>query len=98
MVGLTTICFQMTNSGKFSVQPIWTKKRRIDSIPAENKCEKNDNALQSLLSEVDCFILVNHLYWGLWAVNQASAEGCDDFDYLLYAANRIGQYRALRGY
>mmetsp|Transcript_41411 Transcript_41411/g.81150 ORF Transcript_41411/g.81150 Transcript_41411/m.81150 type:complete len:423 (+) Transcript_41411:59-1327(+) len=74
------------------------EKRRIDSISAENKCEENDNALQSLLSEVDCFILVNHLYWGLWAVNQASAEGCDDFDYLLYAANRIGQYRALRGY
>ena len=37
-------------------------------------------------------ILVNHLYWGLWAVNQAATEGCDDFDYLLYSSHRIGEY------
>ena len=46
-----------------------------------------------LLKEVQAFLLVNHFYWGLWAVNQASAEGCEDFDYLLYASNRFGQYR-----
>ena len=46
-----------------------------------------------LYSEVQAFLLVNHLYWGLWAVNQAATEGCDQFDYLLYAQNRIGQYR-----
>jgi len=46
-----------------------------------------------LYTEVRAFMLVNHLYWGLWAVNQGAKEGCDEFDYLLYAQNRIGQYR-----
>ena len=46
-----------------------------------------------LYSEVQAFLLVNHLYWGLWAVNQAATEGCDQFDYLLYAQNRLKQYR-----
>ena len=45
-----------------------------------------------MLEQVRAFVLVNHLYWGLWAVNQAATEGCDDFDYLLYASHRIGQY------
>lgn len=49
--------------------------------------------VDDLLNEVKAFILANHLYWGLWAVNQASAEGCEDFDYLLYASNRFSQYR-----
>ena len=45
-----------------------------------------------LLSHVQKFILVNHLYWGLWAVNQAAEEGCDGFDYLTYASNRFNEY------
>jgi len=48
--------------------------------------------LKKLMEEVDAFVLVNHLYWGLWAVNQAKAEGCGDFDYLLYAHNRFQQF------
>ena len=47
---------------------------------------------KELMEQVQAFILLNHLYWGLWAVNQASTEGCSDFDYLLYASNRIQQY------
>jgi len=50
-----------------------------------------NEALQ-LLSHVQKFILVNHLYWGLWAVNQAAAEGCKEFDYLTYASNRFNEY------
>jgi ethanolamine kinase len=47
----------------------------------------------NLLEEVRAFMLVSHLYWGLWAVHQAATRGCGDFDYVLYAQNRIAQYR-----
>lgn len=48
--------------------------------------------VHSLLREVHAFVLANHLYWGLWAVNQAAMEGCDDFDYLTYASYRFAEY------
>ena len=48
--------------------------------------------LEDLLEEIQVFCLVNHLYWGLWAVNQAATEGCTDYDYLLYAQSRFHQY------
>jgi ethanolamine kinase len=48
--------------------------------------------VESLLYEINGFILANHLYWGLWAVNQAATEGCQGFDYLLYGTNRMKQY------
>jgi ethanolamine kinase len=50
------------------------------------------NEAIQLLSHVQQFILVNHLYWGLWAVNQAAEEGCEEFDYLTYASNRFNEY------
>jgi thiamine kinase-like enzyme len=49
-----------------------------------------------LLHEIHGFILANHLYWGLWAVNQAATEGCGEFDYLLYGGNRIRQYYVVK--
>jgi thiamine kinase-like enzyme len=49
--------------------------------------------IDGLHAQVKAFVLVNHLYWGLWAVNQASTEGCNSFDYLLYAKHRISRYR-----
>lgn len=57
-----------------------------------NASSCSDLTLQQLLKQVQTFVMVNHLYWGLWAVNQASTEGCNDFDYLLYASNRMAQY------
>lgn len=45
-----------------------------------------------LLAEVHKFILANHLYWGLWAVNQASTEGTEEFDFLAYAWHRFNRY------
>ena len=45
-----------------------------------------------LLDQVKEFVLINHLYWGLWAVNQAAEEGCVEFDYITYATNRFGQF------
>jgi ethanolamine kinase len=45
-----------------------------------------------LLEEVGKFLLVNHLYWGLWAVNQAAEEGCDGFDYINFATSRFKEF------
>jgi len=47
---------------------------------------------QDMLEEIQAFVMLNHLYWGLWAINQAITEGCDEFDYSTYANNRIQQY------
>ena len=58
-----------------------------------NSKDDEDKQVNLLLREVHAFVLANHLYWGLWAVNQAAMEGCDDFDYLTYAASRFGEYQ-----
>eukprot|EP00571_Detonula_confervacea_P004264 CAMPEP_0172316416 /NCGR_PEP_ID=MMETSP1058-20130122/28114_1 /TAXON_ID=83371 /ORGANISM="Detonula confervacea, Strain CCMP 353" /LENGTH=488 /DNA_ID=CAMNT_0013030717 /DNA_START=14 /DNA_END=1477 /DNA_ORIENTATION=- len=47
-----------------------------------------------LLNQVQKFILINHLYWGLWAINQAAEEGCEEFDYITYATNRFKEFHA----
>lgn len=49
-----------------------------------------------LLSHVQKFVLINHLYWGLWAVNQAAEEGCEEFDYINYASNRFNMFWKIR--
>jgi ethanolamine kinase len=49
-------------------------------------------AVTALLAEASQFVLVNHWYWGLWAINQARDEGCEAFPYLTYACSRIGEY------
>jgi thiamine kinase-like enzyme len=54
------------------------------------------NEVEAFQREIRAFVLVNHLYWGLWAVNQASVEGCDGFDYLLYAKHRISRFRTTK--
>ena len=54
--------------------------------------EATSDAVNALLKEVQAFLLVNHLYWGLWAVNQAATEGCEEFDYMTYGTHRIRQY------
>lgn len=56
------------------------------------KASGSDLSLEILLKQVCAFCMVNHIYWGLWGVNQAVTEGCESFDYLLYASNRIAQY------
>jgi ethanolamine kinase len=60
---------------------------------ADDECSLRAEA-SDLLDEVRKFLLVNHLYWGLWAVNQAAEEGCDEFDYINFATSRFGEFRA----
>jgi thiamine kinase-like enzyme len=52
-----------------------------------------DDAVEALVRDVAVFASVDNLYWGLWAVNQAKAEGSDDFPFVLYARTRL--YRGL---
>lgn len=59
---------------------------------SDMRVEVEDQQVRNMLREVQAFIKANHLYWGLWAVNQAATEGCQEFDYMEYAANRIKQY------
>mmetsp|Transcript_5734 Transcript_5734/g.8463 ORF Transcript_5734/g.8463 Transcript_5734/m.8463 type:complete len:529 (+) Transcript_5734:43-1629(+) len=47
--------------------------------------------VDELMNEVREFVTLNHFYWGLWAVNRAFEEGCEDFDYMHYATQRIMQ-------
>jgi ethanolamine kinase len=65
----------------------------LRAVGGKDPTEPEVNALRT---EVQAFVLVNHLYWGLWAINQASVEGCCGFDYLLYAKHRIDRYRATK--
>ena len=59
----------------------------LTSIPVVD-----DAAVQALVEEANAFVLVNHWYWCLWAVNQATMEGVDAFDYLTYAESRAQRY------
>lgn len=52
----------------------------------------SDSMVDQLLTEAQSFVPVNHWYWGLWAVNQAVAEGVDSFDYLTYAECRLRRF------
>ena len=64
-----------------------------DDKTKDDDDDDKDGKVDSFLAEVQAFKLVNHLYWGLWAVNQAATEGCEEFDYMMYSTKRIGQYR-----
>jgi ethanolamine kinase len=51
-----------------------------------------EECVDAMVAEVRIFLLANHLYWGLWAVNQAATEGCAVYDYMRYAIKRLQQY------
>ena len=55
--------------------------------------ELEQGKVLQLFQDVQTFVLANHLYWGLWAVNQAASEGCEQYDYLTYAQRRLQQYQ-----
>mmetsp|Transcript_11941 Transcript_11941/g.28591 ORF Transcript_11941/g.28591 Transcript_11941/m.28591 type:complete len:377 (-) Transcript_11941:131-1261(-) len=50
------------------------------------------DVVDASLKEVKGFVLANHLVWGLWGINQAATEGCEEFDYLKYGSYRIQEY------
>ena len=60
-------------------------------LEAYDGAPPSDAAVEALIAEVALFVEVDNFFWGLWAVVQAGAEGCDDFPYLTYAHNRINR-------
>ena len=84
----------------FCVEYVKTVKR-LESMQSDlteagddvNEDTVNEDAIE-LLKQVKKFVLVNHLYWGLWGINQAAEEGCEEFDYINYATNRFNEYYA----
>lgn len=58
----------------------------------ENSTPPCEKQVDSVFKEIAGFVLVNHLYWGLWSVNQAATEGCEEFDYMEYGIQRFQQY------
>ena len=71
---------------------------RIENTESANLTSELENLpsheVNNFLDDVQKFLLVNHLYWGLWAVNQAAEEGCDGFDYICFATNRFKEFYA----
>jgi ethanolamine kinase len=57
-----------------------------------NGTTSSSQQVDCLLQEIKGFVLANHLVWGLWGINQAATEGCEEFDYLQYGTCRIQRY------
>jgi ethanolamine kinase len=81
-----------TEDGNTNYDWFPTKKHQIMFLEAYVESAKSEISASEWYDQVQSFVMANHLYWGLWAVNQAATEGCKNFDYLLFAKNRIGQY------
>jgi ethanolamine kinase len=79
----------------------WHSLSDDDDDDCTNK-QVTDQDITLLYDQVQLFLLVNHLYWGLWAVHQAassttndsalSSSTTTDYDYATYAVQRIEQY------
>eukprot|EP00934_Nitzschia_sp_Nitz4_P007306 Nitzschia sp. Nitz4//scaffold49_size126201//59877//61004//NITZ4_003642-RA/size126201-processed-gene-0.173-mRNA-1//-1//CDS//3329553149//7296//frame0 len=61
-------------------------------LEVRNSTTPTEAQVHQLLNEVTGFVLANHLVWGLWAINQAATEGCEEFDYIQYGTCRITRY------
>jgi ethanolamine kinase len=70
------------------VKELQRQKAGLNEVDTQNLQQE---AIE-LLNQVKEFVLINHLYWGLWAINQAAEEGCDEFDYIKYATNRFNEF------
>ena len=73
-----------------------TKDQQMVFLKSYLDAAASEKQIEAFYQEVQTFVLADHLYWGLWAVNSAASEGCASFDYLLYAQNRFGQYFATK--
>jgi ethanolamine kinase len=60
-----------------------------------NHDDDHDDAVHTMLKQVDDFRGIPGLYWGIWALIQATISQID-FDYASYAEIRLGEYFAWR--
>ena len=68
------------------------QQRLSTATDNQKQVQVTDQQVSEFLSQVETFLMPNHLYWGFWAVNQAATEGCQEFDYMEFARNRLAQY------
>ena len=62
-----------------------------DSSGARAAAADTATELETLLRRVELCMELNHVYWGVWAVNMAFSAGCAAFDYMAFATSRLAQ-------
>lgn len=67
----------------------------IKSYVSHTQMGSTDGLTSRLFEEIDMFRGVPGLYWGIWALIQATISQID-FDYAAYAEVRLGEYWAWR--
>eukprot|EP00960_Hanusia_phi_P032903 750128-Hanusia_phi.AAC.8 len=50
-----------------------------------------EHDVAGLMKEVKLFLGINHMYWGLWAINMGTSMGCSSFPYFTFARHRLEQ-------
>lgn len=63
----------------------------ISSCRSHTHLEEGDELVSRIFAEIDAFRGVPGLYWGIWALIQATISQID-FDYASYAEIRLGEY------
>lgn len=84
----------------FSVLPTRSVRRQfieeyLNSYTSYTKLSPEVDYVSRLFEEVDMFRGTPGLYWGIWALIQATISQID-FDYASYAEVRLGEYWAWR--
>lgn len=76
----------------------------MSALLESNASFADEEKMEKLLSEVEIFVMGNHLYWGLWGLAQAAAEITSgtfqerknvdetEWDNLRYGLNRLQRY------
>ncbi|CAK0784100.1 hypothetical protein CVIRNUC_007303 [Coccomyxa viridis] len=55
-----------------------------------------EEAAAQLLQAANAYIPMSHLIWGLWGLLQARTSNVPDFDFTIYAEQRLEQYHRLK--
>jgi ethanolamine kinase len=78
-----------------SVRSSFLEEYLATSTMGSRRTRVEDDAVRSMLKQVDDFRGIPGLYWGIWALIQATISQID-FDYASYAEVRLGEYFAWR--
>lgn len=88
----TLPCYDWLPNKEAQIEFLTHYLRQANQNAKQANGDSMEDSVALLFDHVQVFLLANHTYWGLWAVNQAATEGCDEFDYLLYASKRLEMY------
>jgi ethanolamine kinase len=78
-----------------SVRQSFLEEYLTSLSPRSPTTKAKDADVQTMLKQVDDFRGIPGLYWGIWALIQATISQID-FDYASYAEVRLGEYFAWR--